>query len=114
VPSGAAPAPSGAAPAPGSATPAASGESSEQADAQGATAGAPPPDEVWSFGRFGDISVYRPKGEPRDVALFASGDGGWNLGVVSMARRLAAENTLVASSSSPPTRASRPRPTSRT
>src|SRR5579871_669238 len=55
-----------------------------------------PPDEVWSFGRFGDVSVYRPKGEPRDVALFASGDGGWNLGVVSMARRLAAEDTLVA------------------
>jgi type IV secretory pathway VirJ component len=76
--------------------PPASEESSERADAQGSTAGAPAPDEVWSFGRFGDISVYRPKGAARDVVLFASGDGGWNLGVVSMARRLAAENTLVA------------------
>ncbi|HEX3846279.1 MAG TPA: AcvB/VirJ family lysyl-phosphatidylglycerol hydrolase [Steroidobacteraceae bacterium] len=67
-----------------------------QADAQAPKGEAPPPDEVWSFGRFGDISVYRPKGEARDVALFASGDGGWNLGVVSMARRLAADDTLVA------------------
>ena len=40
---------------------------------------------------FGTVSVYRP--EPvenaRGVVLFVSGDGGWNLGVVDMARRLA-------------------------
>ncbi len=38
---------------------------------------------------FGEVSVYRP--EPieraRGVILFVSGDGGWNLGVVDMARR---------------------------
>lgn len=40
---------------------------------------------------FGTVSVYRP--EPienaRGVVLFVSGDGGWKLGVVDMARRLA-------------------------
>jgi type IV secretory pathway VirJ component len=40
---------------------------------------------------FGAVSVYRP--EPvenaRGIVLFVSGDGGWNLGVVDMARRLA-------------------------
>ena len=29
--------------------------------------------------------VSRRRGEPRDVVLFLSGDGGWNLGVISMA-----------------------------
>lgn len=39
---------------------------------------------------FGDVSVYRPKdlAEARGVVLFISGDGGWNLGVVDMARFL--------------------------
>ncbi len=78
----------------------ASEESSERADAQVSAAGAPAPDEVWSFpdasATITYIRMYRPKGAARDVVLFASGDGGWNLGVVSMARRLAAENTLVA------------------
>jgi type IV secretory pathway VirJ component len=40
---------------------------------------------------FGTVSVYRPEpiGNARGVVLFVSGDGGWNLGVVDMARRLA-------------------------
>jgi type IV secretory pathway VirJ component len=54
------------------------------------------PDEVFNFGRFGAVSIYRGAGEPRNVALFLSGDGGWNQGVVSMARRLAAKHTVVA------------------
>lgn len=40
---------------------------------------------------FGTVEAYRP--EPvegaRGVVLFVSGDGGWNLGVVDMARRIA-------------------------
>ena len=46
---------------------------------------------------YGTAKVYRP--EPvrlaRAVVLFVSGDGGWNLGVVDMARRAAARNTVV-------------------
>ena len=48
------------------------------------------------YGRFGSISIERGDGEPRDAVLFLSGDGGWNLGVVSMARRLADKGAVVA------------------
>jgi type IV secretory pathway VirJ component len=47
------------------------------------------------FGRFGKIAVYRPSLHPAHVVLFVSGDGGWNLGVVNMARELAALDALV-------------------
>jgi hypothetical protein len=60
------------------------------------------------YGRFGNISIYRghaagtanDAGESRevvyrDVVLFLSGDGGWNLGVISMAQRLADADALV-------------------
>jgi len=52
--------------------------------------------ESVDHGRFGTISIERGAGEPRDVVLFPSGDGGWNLGVVSMARRLADKGAIVA------------------
>lgn len=39
-------------------------------------------------GRFGMVTVYIPEGTPQSVAIFLSGDGGWNLGVVNMARAL--------------------------
>ncbi|MBV9343480.1 MAG: virulence factor family protein [Gammaproteobacteria bacterium] len=39
-------------------------------------------------GRFGTVEVYRPDTPPQSVALFVSGDGGWELGVTSMARTL--------------------------
>jgi type IV secretory pathway VirJ component len=39
-------------------------------------------------GRFGSVSVYFPDGKPRSVAIFLSGDGGWELDVISMARAL--------------------------
>ena len=39
-------------------------------------------------GRFGTVTVYIPEGQPRSVALFLSGDGGWHLGVIGMARAL--------------------------
>lgn len=47
------------------------------------------------YGRFGEISLYRSQAEPRDVVLFVSGDGGWNLGVVAMAQRLTAAGAVV-------------------
>ncbi len=54
------------------------------------------PSEHFTYGRFGEVTVYRAAAEPRDVVLFVSGDGGWNLGVVAMAERLAAAGALVA------------------
>ncbi|MBS0387988.1 MAG: virulence factor family protein [Proteobacteria bacterium] len=45
---------------------------------------------------FGDITLYVPEGKPRAVVLFLSGDGGWHLGVVSMARHLAEQHAVVA------------------
>ena len=53
-------------------------------------------DEVVSFGRFGPVTLYRGAGSPAQVVLFVSGDGGWNLGVVDMAKSLAGLDTLVA------------------
>ena len=47
------------------------------------------------FGRFGKIALYQPTAQPAHVVLFVSGDGGWNLGVVDMARELAALDALV-------------------
>jgi type IV secretory pathway VirJ component len=52
-------------------------------------------EETLAFGRFGTITVYRANPQPAQVAIFVSGDGGWNQGVVDMARELAALDTLV-------------------
>jgi type IV secretory pathway VirJ component len=41
-----------------------------------------------TVGRFGTVTVYIPDGTPQSVAIFVSGDGGWELGVVNMARAL--------------------------
>ena len=41
-----------------------------------------------NYGPFGEVTIYRPKRAIQSVALFVSGDGGWNLGVVDMARHL--------------------------
>jgi type IV secretory pathway VirJ component len=49
-----------------------------------------------TFGRFGTVTVYRHKPHPANVILFVSGDGGWNKGVVDMARQLAGLDALVA------------------
>ena len=51
---------------------------------------------TFDFEELGPITVYQPSGTPRSVALFISGDGGWNRGVVDMARALAARGALVA------------------
>jgi type IV secretory pathway VirJ component len=47
------------------------------------------------FGRFGKVTIYQGTNEPHEVALFVSGDGGWNKGVVDMARELATSGALV-------------------
>jgi type IV secretory pathway VirJ component len=52
-------------------------------------------EESLTFGRFGEVALYYRSSEPAHVALFVSGDGGWNLGVVDMARELATMDTLV-------------------
>jgi type IV secretory pathway VirJ component len=41
-----------------------------------------------TYGPFGEVVIYRPKRSVRSIALFVSGDGGWNQGVVEMARHL--------------------------
>ena len=60
-----------------------------------------PPTETLTYGRFGKVYIYRNKPHPRHVALFFSGDGGWNLGVVDMAKILADQDTLVVGISVP-------------
>jgi type IV secretory pathway VirJ component len=59
-----------------------------------ATAPAKPPESL-SYGRFGEVALYRGSPHPKNVVLFLSGDGGWNLGVVDMARALADMDSLV-------------------
>jgi type IV secretory pathway VirJ component len=46
--------------------------------------------------RYGEVAIYKPVGEFNSVMIFLSGDGGWHLGVVDMARSFAAEGALVA------------------
>ncbi len=48
------------------------------------TAFASKPDSL-KIGIFGTVKIYKPVSEPKQVVLFISGDGGWNLGVVDMA-----------------------------
>jgi type IV secretory pathway VirJ component len=64
--------------------------------APASTAAADGAKEVFPFPPLGTVHVYAPEGPPAQVVLFLSGDGGWNLGVVPMAERLAAEGALVA------------------
>ncbi len=46
-------------------------------------------------GRFGTVTVYTPATDPTSVALFVSGDGGWHLGVLSMAKALVDQGAVV-------------------
>jgi type IV secretory pathway VirJ component len=48
-----------------------------------------------AFGRFDTVHLYRQSVHPAQVVLFVSGDGGWKLGVVDMARELAGLDALV-------------------
>jgi type IV secretory pathway VirJ component len=46
-------------------------------------------------GRFGTVYVYMPEGTPQSVAIFLSGDGGWHLGVINMAKALQSKGAIV-------------------
>jgi type IV secretory pathway VirJ component len=45
--------------------------------------------------RFGTAIVYIPDGTPKSVAVFVSGDGGWELGVINMAQALTEMGAVV-------------------
>lgn len=51
--------------------------------------------DTLTIGRFGTVTLYMPAGAPRSIALFVSGDGGWNQGVIDMARSIAAQDAIV-------------------
>src|SRR5689334_13619574 len=53
-------------------------------------------EQIQVGGRFGAVTIYRPAGPPRSLVLFVSGDGGWRLGVVDMAKHLAEQGAIVA------------------
>jgi type IV secretory pathway VirJ component len=66
----------------------------------------PPPhdpkaDRYLNVGGFGEVALYRPGGNARGLALFASGDGGWSLGVLDMAHEAADAGYWVAGFSTP-------------
>lgn len=52
-------------------------------------------EESVSFGRFGKVVLYHRPTAPAHVVIFVSGDGGWNKGVVGMARSLVSLNSAV-------------------
>jgi type IV secretory pathway VirJ component len=47
------------------------------------------------FGRFGPVALYQQRAHPNRVVLLVSGDGGWNHGVVGMAKDIAGMDALV-------------------
>ena len=64
-------------------------------------AGAAQAGNVISHGRFSKVTIYQPKGTPNEFVIFLSGDGGWNAGVVNMAKALSAQGALVAGVDTP-------------
>lgn len=48
-----------------------------------------------NYGRFGKVTLYQQGEHPSHVVLFISGDGGWNLGVIDMAKEIASVDALV-------------------
>jgi type IV secretory pathway VirJ component len=58
-------------------------------------------DRYLNVAGFGEVAVYKPVGNAKGLALFASGDGGWSLGVLDMAHEAAALGYWVAGFSTP-------------
>lgn len=52
--------------------------------------------DTLTYGSFGKVVIYHPETAPKAVVLFASGDGGWNLGVVAMTKQIVKEGVMVA------------------
>jgi type IV secretory pathway VirJ component len=81
------------------AAPPAQSPAAASAPAQGAAparkSGADGADAHLAAGRFGTVSVYIPEGKPKSVAIFLSGDGGWELGVINMAKTLRDQGAVV-------------------
>jgi type IV secretory pathway VirJ component len=76
------------------------GAAPPRAAASPARSASPPPvaDEQatrLTVGRFGTVTIYIPEGTPQSVAIFVSGDGGWERGVVNMARALTGLGAVV-------------------
>src|SRR5262245_14786786 len=44
---------------------------------------------------YGDVTIYEPASKVASVALFMSGDGGWEQGVIPMAMKLTQQNARV-------------------
>jgi type IV secretory pathway VirJ component len=65
------------------------------ASARSSRAAAAPAGETLTYGRFGKVALVYRTPHPHNVVLFFSGDGGWNLGVVDMARTLSEMDALV-------------------
>lgn len=55
-----------------------------------------PTEQTLQFARFTDVHIYRNTAHPKHMVLFISGDGGWNRGVIDMAKALADQDALVA------------------
>ncbi len=53
------------------------------------------PPEIMNYGAFGKITIYKPDVVPTSFVLFISGDGGWNSGVVDMAKNIVKEGAIV-------------------
>jgi type IV secretory pathway VirJ component len=51
--------------------------------------------QTLKFSRFSEVTLYSTSARPGHVVLFVSGDGGWNLGVIDMAKALASLDALV-------------------
>ncbi len=60
-----------------------------------AWAGTAHAEQSFEMGRFGKVVVYRPVARPTGVVLFVSGDGGWHLGVVGMAKHMVEAGLIV-------------------
>lgn len=56
---------------------------------------------TYAFPSVGKVTLYQPKGPPKGAVIFLSGDGGWNPGVMNMARRIAGQGAVVAGVSTP-------------
>ena len=57
--------------------------------AKPAPASGPLMETSYRYGASGGVTIYRTSKEPDRFVIFISGDGGWNQGVVDMARQLA-------------------------
>lgn len=58
------------------------------------TKGETKPDSL-KFGPFGVVKIYKPSQPITSVALFISGDGGWNTGVIDMTKHVTDEGGMV-------------------